>query len=123
MDWWKFLWFRFRYMKLFEKTKKALSKHYGITKTTKDEEQIILFHASVGGGVHEIASIINRGRLRKQILAKLQDMGIGEDSLTDDEMQFIEELLGKGYSIDEIVSEVRRFRDRQATPNTNKHDT
>lgn len=85
------------------------------TKPTKDEEEIILSLCKFGQSPFAIADFISRGRLRNLILAKLQALNITD--LTDDELQWIEELLGSSDSIDTIVNKIKEYRAKNSQPN------
>lgn len=110
MKWWKYIWLRIRHMKKFDQLVKNL-KARSITPLTKEEEQIILFHLSIGEAPQTIIYLIIRRRHRAILMARLEAMGAQEDSLTAEELDWIEEILGNGkVSVDDAVKELKEAR-------------
>lgn len=110
MKWWKYYYLRIRYMPPFNQVRKEL-KVRGITPLKNIEEQIIIFHLSVGENIYSIIALISRIRSRSILIDRLTKIGIKESDLSPAELEWIEEILSNGrISIDDAIEEIKDAR-------------
>ena len=110
MKWWKYYYLRILYMTAFNQVRKEL-KARGITPLKNIEEQIIIFHLSVGENIYSIISLISRIRSRSILIDRLTKIGIKDSDLSPAELEWIEEILSNGrISIDDAIEEIKDAR-------------
>lgn len=110
MKWWKYYYLRIRHMTPFNQVRKEL-KTRGITQLKNIEEQIIIFHLSIGENIYSIIALISRIRGRSILIDRLTTTGIKESDLTFAELEWIEEILSNGrVSIDDAIKEIKDAR-------------
>jgi len=110
MKWWKYCYLRIRYMTPFNQVRKEL-KARGITPLKNIEEQIIIFHLSVGENIYSIIALISRIRSRSILIDRLTKIGIKESDLSPAELEWIEEIISNGrISIDDAIEEIKDAR-------------
>lgn len=114
MKWLKYIWLRIIYMTAFNKIVKEL-KSRGIGFLTNAEEQIIIFHLSLRQNTYSVIHLISHQRNRMKLIARLKELGINEGDLTDDELNWIEEVLSAGGSISNATDEIKKARDNKRT--------
>ncbi|WP_426057281.1 hypothetical protein [Janthinobacterium sp. PSPC2-1] len=94
----------------FNQVRKEL-KARGITPLKNIEEQIIIFHLSVGENIYSIISLISRIRSRSILIDRLTKIGIKDSDLSPAELEWIEEILSNGrISIDDAIEEIKDAR-------------
>jgi hypothetical protein len=112
MKWWKCIFLKFIHMTAFNKIVKEL-KTRGISPLNKEEEQIAIFHLSLKQNIYSIVHLISHQRNRAKLISKLKELGINEGDLTEDELNWIEEVLSAGSSIDNAADEIKKARDNK----------
>jgi len=94
----------------FNQVRKEL-KARGITPLKNIEEQIIIFHLSVGENIYSIIALISRIRSRSILIDRLTKIGIKESDLSPAELEWIEEIISNGrISIDDAIEEIKDAR-------------
>lgn len=97
-------------MTAFNKIVKEL-KARGITPLSKDEEQIVIFNLSLKQNIFSIIHLISHQRNRMRLISKLRELGLNENDLTDEELNWIEEVISAGGSISNAADEIKKARD------------
>ena len=112
MKWWKYIWLRIRYIMKFNVIVDDL-KIRGYSNLTDNEKKLILSLLEIGENNQAVIHAIVRRRQRLALFAKLTELGISESDLTDDELCWIEEVLGAGGSITNAALEIKKSRDKK----------
>jgi hypothetical protein len=109
MKWLKYIFLRIIYMTAFDAIVEDL-RIRGYRPLTDGEKKLIISLLEIGENSQAVIHAAVRRRQRLALFAKLKELGINESDLTDDELSWIEELIGARGSISNAAAEIKKAR-------------